>query len=145
MKRSIIVMFLALLYLSAGCPTYIPTLIIVRKACFKPLETLSISVAWVESSNNPNALNRTENAIGLFQIRTIRLKDYNQRNGTHYKMKDCYDPQINKMIWLFYASKFYPTDYEGVCKAWNGRGKSNRDYWAKVKKRLEKDAKNPLK
>jgi hypothetical protein len=108
-----------------------------------PLKRLSGVVAWVESKNNPNALNRLENAVGLYQIRPIRLKDYNQRTQSHYKLKDCYDPKINKMIWEFYASGFYPTDYEGICKGWNGKGKSNQIYWNKVKKRLEEGIKNP--
>jgi hypothetical protein len=85
-----------------------------------------------------------ELAYGAYQIRAIRLRDYNQRNGTHYRLKDCYDPKISKKIYFYYASKFDPTDYEGICKAWNGRGRSNQDYWMRVKKRIEYEAKNPV-
>jgi hypothetical protein len=92
----------------------------------------------VESSNNPNALNRTERAMGIVQIRTIRLKDYNQRTSKKYRLKDCYDPNISKEIWNFYASGFHYTQQEQIAKGWNGRGKSNRIYWAKIKKQLDK-------
>jgi hypothetical protein len=144
MKRLLIVMFLLLWGAIASAPIH-QELILPVDTPICPLKRLSGVVAWVESKNNPNALNRLENAVGLYQIRPIRLKDYNQRTQSHYKLKDCYDPKINKMIWNYYANQFYPTDYEAICKAWNGKGRSNKIYWATVKKRLEKDAKTPLK
>jgi hypothetical protein len=102
----------------------------------EPFKTLMRATSWVESLDNPNALNHSEMAVGLFQIRPIRLKDYNARTGSRLKLKDCYNPDISKKIWLYYASQFHPEDQEKISKAWNGRGKSNEIYWQKIKKRL---------
>lgn len=102
-----------------------------------PFKALLEASAWVESSNNPNAHNRLEKATGLLQIRPIRLRDYNQRTGSRLKLKDCYNPDISKKIWLYYASQFQPHEQMQIAKAWNGRGKSNRIYWDKIKKQLK--------
>lgn len=41
-------------------------------------------IATIESSNNPNAYNESENAIGLYQIRLGALKDYNMAHISWY-------------------------------------------------------------
>ena len=141
MKKLIIVTFLSLFSLLGESPP-IKTLIIEAKPCFKPLERLWTVSGTVESLNDNHALNRLEMAYGVVQIRPIRIKDYNRRNKTHYKMRDCFDPKISKKIYNYYASKFYPTDYEAIAKSWNGRGKSNKVYWAKIKSELSHNIKD---
>jgi hypothetical protein len=136
MKKLILLLAFSTLAGLAGCPPN-NTIYLPNKPPFKPLEALWEATAWVESTNNPNALNEKEMAIGIVQIRKIRLTDYNERTGKNYKPNDCYDPQISKEIWFYFATKFHPYDYEGISKAWNGRGKSNIIYWGKVKKQLK--------
>jgi hypothetical protein len=136
MKKLILILCIAFYGDLAVCPPH-KTITIINSPQIKPLEALFAASAWVESSNNPNALNRLEMAYGIVQIRAIRLKDYNQRTGNRLKLKDCYDPEISKEVWYYYATQFHPLDYESISKAWNGAGKSNQIYWGKVKKRLE--------
>jgi len=117
------------------------TLIITTKPPISPYQTLWEATTFIESSNNPNALNRLENAVGIAQIRPIRLKDYNQRTGKSYSLRQMYDPIISKEIWLFYATTFHPSQSEQIAKAWNGKGKSNKVYWRAVKKQMENNLK----
>ncbi len=45
----------------------------------------------VETKLDTLAYNREERAVGYFQIRPIRLRDYIERTGSKYKLKEMYD------------------------------------------------------
>jgi hypothetical protein len=94
------------------------------------------AVIQVECSGDTLAFNLTEGAIGAFQIRPIRLRDYNQRTGNNYKSEDCYNLKISKEIFLYYARRIGFPDYESIARNWNGSGKTTQDYWKKVKSLL---------
>jgi hypothetical protein len=91
------------------------------------------AVVMVESLGDTLAYNIIEGAIGAFQIRQIRLLDYNQRTGTNYKSEDCYSYVISKEIFLFYAKRIGYHDYESIAREWNGSGMKTLCYWEKVK------------
>jgi hypothetical protein len=86
----------------------------------------------VESNLDTLAYNPKENAVGYFQIRPIRLKDYNNRVGANYVLTDMYDYDKALEVFMYYVT----LDMESTCKAWNGRGKSNKVYWQKVSRLL---------
>lgn len=90
------------------------------------------AVIKVESSGDTLAYNPLENATGAFQIRPIRLRDYNSRTGNNYELKDCYNLRISKEIFLYYAKQIGYPDYELIARSWNGSGKLTIDYWKKV-------------
>lgn len=136
MKKLILLLCFGIISSIAG-PHNEKVIYIEESPVFRPLDALWDASVYVESSDNDNALNRLEGAFGCVQIRMIRLRDYNMRTGKSYKLQDCYNRQISKEIWFYYATQFHHSNYESICKAWNGRGKSNRIYWAKIKKRLE--------
>ena len=94
------------------------------------------AVVQVESAGNTLAYNPSEEAVGAFQIRPIRLLDYYQRTGNSYKIEDCYDFRVSKEIFLYYARLTGYPHYETIAKNWNGSGKSTLDYWKKVKLNL---------
>ena len=96
-------------------------------------ERIIHAIVLVESKGDNSARNLIEEATGAFQIRPIRLRDYNQRTGNNYKMEDCYNYQISKKIFLFYANRIGYPDYESIARKWNGSGKTTLDYWEKVK------------
>ena len=100
-----------------------------------PFEKIIMAIVRIESNGNDSAYNKKENAVGAFQIREIRLKDYNQRTGSNYQLQDCYDYEVSKKIFLYYASKFHPEDIKGICVCWNGVSKENK-YFNKVKSLL---------
>ena len=101
-----------------------------------PYGRLIEAVIQVESLGDTLAYNLTEEAFGAFQIRPIRLQDYNQRTGKNYKMEDCYNFHISKEIFLYYAKQIGYPDYETIARNWNGSGKTTLDYWEKVKSNL---------
>jgi hypothetical protein len=98
-----------------------------------PYDRLVNAVFQVESKGDTLAYNIIEEAIGAFQIRPIRLKDFNQRTGNHLELTDCYNFQISKEIFLYYAVKIGFQDYESIARKWNGSGETTLDYWERVK------------
>jgi hypothetical protein len=98
-----------------------------------PYDRLIKAVVQVESMGNTLAFNISEEAIGAFQIRPIRLLDFNQRTGKNYVTEDCFNFNISREIFLYYAEKISFTDYEKIAREWNGSGIATLDYWGKVK------------
>jgi len=95
------------------------------------------ALALVESRNNSEAINAKENARGKFQIRPIRLKDYNNRTGSNYSIEQMHNDSIAIKVFNYYAKG----SYEQIARNWNGgpRGmnkKSTVKYWYKVNKLL---------
>lgn len=141
MKKRLILLCFGIMVSVAGYSPANNTLTIAIKPPISPYQALWQATTFIESSNNPNALNRLENAVGIAQIRPIRLRDYNQRTGKSYSLQDCYNTEISKEIYFYYASKFHPSDLESISKSWNGRGKSNKIYWQKIKKQIKINSK----
>jgi hypothetical protein len=94
------------------------------------------AVIHVESRGNTKAYNLREEAAGAFQIRPIRLRDYNQRTGNNYTLADCYNYEISKKIFLFYAKRIGYPRYELIARKWNGSGTATMAYWGKVKSHM---------
>jgi hypothetical protein len=136
MKRLILILLILFASDRVGCPPC-KTLFIEKANPIEPYLELFRAVCIVESSNNPRAYNKRERATGIIQIRPIRLRDYNKRTGKHYKLSQMYDISISKEIFMYYCMKFHTGEYEKISKSWNGKGKSNKLYWKKVKEKLE--------
>lgn len=134
-RKGLFISFFILLSLSATAPDLKGTFIIVTKPV-SPFEKLMTAIVKVESSGDTLAINCEEEAIGAFQIRPIRLLDYNQRTGKKYKEDDLYNIEISKEIFLYYARKMGYHNFESIAKSWNGSGKSTATYWQKVKSYL---------
>ncbi len=99
-------------------------------------ERLIKAVVKVESAGNTLAYNLIEEAVGAFQIRPIRILDYNRRTGKNYKIENCYNFDISKEVFLYYARKIGYPDYETIARNWNGSGETTQGYWEKVKLNL---------
>lgn len=134
LKRVLIIFFL-LLSASVSAPDY-KTVFIQVPEPIDPYGRLIKAIVQVESLGDPLAINVIEEAIGAFQIRPIRLLDYNQRTGSKYKSEDCYNFEISKEIFLYYAKRTGFPDYESIARNWNGSGKATLDYWKRVKSYL---------
>jgi hypothetical protein len=131
--KMIAILILSLLTSVLTAPPNKSAVIIVPEV-IKPYEAIWNATCKVESDFNPLAYNPSEGAIGIVQIRGIRLRDYVKRTGKYYILKDCYDKKTSKEIWLYYAMKFHHGDYESIAKAWNA-SRTNK-YWDKVKSQL---------
>jgi hypothetical protein len=92
-------------------------------------EPLISAVVWVESRGDNNAINFSELACGPFQIRQIRVDHYNQLTGKSYTLDDCFDYEISKEIFMYFAQG---KSYEVAARNWNGKWSLTENYWQKV-------------
>jgi hypothetical protein len=134
-QKRVLIIFFLLLTFRAAAPGLTVAFIFASEP-IDPYDRLIKAVIQVESSGNVLAFNLIEEAIGAFQIRPIRLKDYNQRTGKKYQIEDCYNFEISKEIFLYYATRIGFPDYELIARNWNGSGKTTLDYWKKVKSNM---------
>jgi len=133
--KSIIIIFLSLFFI----PAFAPDMKIGYICSAEPVDAydrLIKAIVQVESSGDTLAYNLSEEAVGAFQIRPIRLLDYYQRTGIIHKLNDCHNFEISKEIFLYYARLTGYPDYEMIARNWNGSGNATLDYWKKVKSNL---------
>jgi hypothetical protein len=122
----------------------IKTLAVVKPDPIDIYEKLIQAILEVESGGDTLAYNAIEEAYGPFQIRPIRLADYNKRTGKKYRMRDCYTMRVSREIFLHYAV-FLGPDYEIIAKRWNGSGEMTITYWSKVQTVLKRHEKRSSK
>lgn len=102
-------------------------------------------IANVESNNNPRAWNRSEDARGKLQIRTMVITDVNRYYKTTFSHDDAWNPRRAEDICIRYLKMWKADSIEKACRIWNGgpRGhqkKSTLKYWRKcqqVQRRME--------
>ena len=102
----------------------------------EPYERLIFAIGKVETGCDTLSFNPIEEAAGFFQIRPIRLEDYNNRTGNNYKMMDLFNYEISEKIFLYYASQIGPYDLEKIAKNWNGSGHHTYHYWERIREYL---------
>jgi hypothetical protein len=133
MKIVFVTLLLFLFTLQIFAPTS-KSIVIVRSNPVEPYKNLIHAIGMVETKYDTLAYNPIEKASGYFQIRPIRLKDYNKRTGSNYKMKDLFNYEISEKIFIYYAEQIGPYDFERIAKNWNGSGPRTIHYWNKIKR-----------
>jgi hypothetical protein len=109
------------------------TLIIPEPRVIRPFSDLMYATSMIESMGNPMFYNELENAVGIFQIRQVRVDDYNRRTGSHYTLADMWDVKTSEKVFLYFASHYKPHELERISKSWNGSGPLTEIYWKKIK------------
>jgi hypothetical protein len=109
---------------------------VIRTIPVEPFKTLINAIGMVETQYDTLAYNPLEEAVGYFQIRPIRLEDYNIRTGSEYTMNDLFNYKISEKIFLYYAAELGPYNFERIAKTWNGSGQGTILYWEQVKRFL---------
>jgi hypothetical protein len=99
----------------------------------EPYKKLEFAIGMVETKGDTLAYNPLEEAIGIFQIRPIRLNDYNQRTGSKISRRDLFNYDISEKIFLYYAEQAGPYKFEQIAKSWNGSGHMTTFYWDRIK------------
>lgn len=99
----------------------------------EPFNDLIHAIGMVETRCDTLAYNSEEKAAGFFQIRPVRLEDYNRRTGSKYTLYDMFNFEISKKIFLYYASLTGPYNFEQIARNWNGSGPRTNAYWKSVK------------
>ena len=135
MKKVILLMIFLSVAIKAVAPDQ-RSLIVEYSHPVEPFERLILAVTMVETRGDTMAFNHIEQAAGLFQIRPIRVMDYNIRTGSNYSLDDMFDYEISKKIFLYYASQIGPYNLEKIARNWNGSGVRTLDYWNRVRKYL---------
>jgi hypothetical protein len=90
----------------------------------------------VETIGDTLAFNPLEEAVGVFQIRPIRLIDYNKRTGNKYSRTDLFNYETSEKIFIYFADQIGPYNLEMIAKRWNGSGKQTVNYWNRIKRYL---------
>ena len=133
MKKTLTTVSVILLFSLSLAPAGQRVLHIHHTEGINPYLKLIDAVVWVESRGDPYAYNDFENAVGAFQIRQIRVDHYNRLTGSVYQLSDCYDYELSKRIFLYFA---HGKTLEKAAKDWNGSGPMTDDYWEKVRNLL---------
>ncbi len=139
MLNNIIKIVFITLLLSLAFKAFAPSggsLVIIDTPAIEPFGPLISAIGMVETNYDTLAYNIKEKAAGYFQIRPIRIKDYNRRTGSNYTTEDMYNYKISEKIFLYYASQIGPYNFEQIARQWNGSGPRTIRYWSKVKKYL---------
>ena len=133
-----IVIFIAS-FLLTGLRVFAPgsnSFIISESPGINPFSDLMYATAMVETMGNPLAYNEFENAVGIFQIRQVKIDEYNRRTGSNYALSDMYDTQLSEKVFLYFAARYGPYNLEKIAKAWNGSGPMTELYWKRIKEYL---------
>ncbi|MGA1977398.1 MAG: hypothetical protein ABSG89_06020 [Bacteroidales bacterium] len=109
---------------------------VISPVSLNPYKRLIYAVGYVETKCDTLAFNPIEEAAGYFQIRPVRLEDYNRRTGSHLEMIDMFNYKTSERIFLYYADLVGPYDFEKIARTWNGSGSSTIYYWNRIKKYL---------
>lgn len=134
-KKIVLVGASFLLALKAFAPAS-GSLVIFAPVPEKPFKRLIYAIGMVETKFDTLSYNPVEEAAGYFQIRPIRVLDYNIRTGSNYSIKDMFDYNISEKVFLYYATAIGPYNFEKIAKNWNGSGKTTFEYWDQVKRHL---------
>ena len=132
MKKIVLIVLAFLLFRQLPAPNA-RTLFIAKTSEINAYDPLIKAIVCVETDHGKDFYNEKENAVGHFQIRQIRVDDYNWRTKSHYKLNDFYDYTLARKMFLYYARN---KTYERAAKNWNGSGPQTSAYWQKVKKHI---------
>lgn len=136
LKRIKIIGFILLSFsLQVSAPTW-KSFTIVEFPPVEPYKQLVLAIGMVETKGDTLAYNPIEDATGYFQIRPIRLIDYNKRTGSNYSRKDLFNYETSEKIFLYFADQIGPYNLELVAKKWNGSGQLTINYWHRIKQYL---------
>jgi len=94
LKKIASITFLLMFAFKAFAPSS-DSLVILNTQPVEPFKKLINAIGMVETKYDTLAYNPVEEAVGYFQIRPIRVEDYNKRTGSNYTKKDLYDYKIS--------------------------------------------------
>jgi hypothetical protein len=109
------------------------TVMLLQPKPIEPFHELMYAIGMVETMGNVSAYNEFENAVGIFQIRQVRIDDYNRRTGNKYALEDMFNSELSEKVFLYFASQAGPYHLEKIARAWNGSGPMTDFYWKRIK------------
>lgn len=134
-RRSLFILLLIFVFIRAAAPGA-NMIILPASHPVEPFARLIQAIGIVETMGDELAYNELENAVGVLQIRQVRVDDYNRRTGSTYTLADMFNYEISEKVFLYFASLIGPYDFERIARAWNGSGPMTALYWERIKKHL---------
>jgi hypothetical protein len=135
LKKLVFMIFFLAICLGAVAPES-KTFVILESPHIKPFTAVMYATAMVETMGNNLAYNELENAVGIFQIRQVKVDEYNRLTGSKFILTDMFEYKNSEKIFLYFASKAGPYNIEKIAKAWNGSGPRTEYYWKRIKEYL---------
>lgn len=135
--RKVLILFILLSLAGNAVAPDTPYLTIFETPPIRPYSALMSAIGMYETMGNPLAFNVLENAAGIFQIRQVRVDDYNNRTGSNYALTDMFDYKVSEKVFIYFAELAGPYSFERIAKGWNGSGPRTDYYWAKIKTLLD--------
>jgi hypothetical protein len=136
LRKILLVVFLFLSFsIQALAPCWKSMTVFITPA-INPYKQLVFAIGMVETMGDTLAFNPLEEAAGYFQIRPIRLLDYNKRTGSNYTLKDLFNYETSEKIFMYFADQIGPYDLEQIARKWNGSGHMTINYWDRIKEYL---------
>jgi len=130
-KMTLLILLLVLSVLNMSAPPN-KCLYIKQASPIKPYQSMIYAIGKVECNFDTLAYNPKEQACGYFQIRPIRVKDYNERTGSNYTLEDMFDYYKAEKVFLYFAMLLQDPDL--IIRKWNGSGPMTYEYLKNVKK-----------
>jgi hypothetical protein len=131
--KTLLIIFLLLISIRAFAPE-IKRIVVFKTDKINHYDRILRAIAKVESHNGTYLYNPKENAVGIFQIREICLRQFNNETGKNYQLIEMYDSVKATEVFMYEATKFNPDQYEAISKAWN-KSKTNK-YWNLIRVEL---------
>jgi hypothetical protein len=131
-KIKIVCFFLLFISFRAAAPVW-DSLSIALPVPVEPYKNLKFVIGLVETLGDTLAFNPLEEAYGIYQIRPVRLNDYNFRTRNRYSRKDLFTYEVSEKIFLYYADQIGPYKFEKIARNWNGSGRKTDFYWERVR------------
>ena len=136
LKKIGLTAFLLLTVIFRASSPSMKTFVIFETIPIEPYKQLEYAIGFVETMNDTMAYNPFEQAAGIFQIRPIRLVEYNNQTGMKYSMEDLFRYEISKKIFVYFADQIGPYNLEQIARRWNGSGNMTTYYWNRIKQYL---------
>lgn len=136
--RSLLVLFL---FLSTAAESVAPCrnyMVIHKPGDISPFEPLMHAIGIVETMGNTLAFNELEGAAGIFQIRQVRIDEYNRQTRGSFRLSDMFEYENSRKVFLHFASQIGPYNFEKIAKSWNGSGPMTEFYWRRIRSQLLK-------
>jgi len=136
LRKILIITFILLSFsIQVSAPEW-KSLTIIELAPVEPYKKIAFAIGMVETKGDTLAYNPEEEAVGYFQIRPIRLLDYNNRTGNNYTKQDLFNFETSERIFLYFADLIGPYNLEQIARKWNGSGHQTVNYWDRIKRLL---------
>lgn len=134
-KLELIFLILLSFSLRVSAPT-IKSFTVFEVSPVEPYKKLVLAIGMVETAGDTLAYNPVEEATGIFQIRPVRLLEYNNRTGSKLTQQDLFNYETSEKIFLYFADQIGPYNLEQIAKRWNGSGQLTIAYWDRIKQYL---------